>query len=310
MHAGIDLGATNCGALIAEGQRALGRASRSTPRDGSGVAAAVGDTLRAACEDAGVAVGSLDGVGAAVAGPVEEGAGRPTNVPVDRVEPSDVLPAGLDTDDLPVWMVNDAAAGALAEQRFAGAPPDAVYLTFSTGIGAGAVVDGHVLSGVDDAAAELGHVPVGADGRECTCGGRDCWEAYCAGRAIPDLARSVAAATDADTVLDLEEATAREVLEAVGEDPVADAVRERLAAYNARGLAVAARAYAPALVSVGGAVALAHTWLLEDARDRLPETVFPAPELRITPLGHDAGLWGAVAAAVRDGRPPRGNGSG
>jgi glucokinase len=101
---------------------------------------------------------------------------------------------------------NDANAAALAEWhagRDAGSEArHLVYLTMSTGVGAGLVLDGRVHGGRADLAGEVGHAPVVHDGVECPCGLRGCLEAYIGGAAwsrrlrasLPDASRMLALA--------------------------------------------------------------------------------------------------------------------
>jgi|GEM_PF-4394222 len=129
------------------------------------------------------AVGPLDhDVGASVE-PVNVSAG------VDRIPLVDPLGTLVSTDRL--HLHNDATAGAIGERFFGDGETDLVYLTLSTGIGAGAVVDGHVLSGWGGNAVEVGHATVVPGGRPCGCGGAGHWEAYCGGANVPAYARDL-----------------------------------------------------------------------------------------------------------------------
>lgn len=300
-YAGIDLGATNLRAQITDpAGTALGDARRHTPSGSGGVIeGALVECLDRACAAAGVDPTELAGVGIGSIGPLDRDAGvvtAPPNVPADRIEVVESVAARV---GCPVVLENDGIAAAHGEQRFAGAPANTVYLTLSTGIGAGAIVDGHVLRGCRGNAAEVGHVVVQPGGRQCGCGGTGHWEAYCSGRAIPHLARAIAD-DGVSTALDLDELAARDVFAAAGEDPVADAVLDRMAAYNTVGIATITHAYAPELISVGGAVACNNAAaIIDPVRARLGEHLaIPAPALRRTPLGEEAVLRGAVALAL------------
>lgn len=85
--------------------------------------------------------------------------------------------------DVPVLADNDANVGALGEQLHgAGRGCDPLlYVTVSTGIGGGVIVDGKVLRGADSFAGEIGHLTVRPDGPECLCGARGCLERLCSG---------------------------------------------------------------------------------------------------------------------------------
>ena len=81
---------------------------------------------------------------------------------------------------------NDANCGMLAEWFFGAGrgAQDVIYLTMSTGIGGGIVAAGHLLHGRNRTAGEVGHVVIEDSGRQCNCGLKGCYEAYCGGRAI------------------------------------------------------------------------------------------------------------------------------
>src|SRR5439155_227886 len=78
----------------------------------------------------------------------------------------------------------------LAEHRYGAGRgvDDMVYLTISTGIGAGVISGGRLLHGANGNAGELGHVSVDHRGRRCRCGGIGCLEAYASGTNIAERA--------------------------------------------------------------------------------------------------------------------------
>ncbi len=81
---------------------------------------------------------------------------------------------------------NDANCGALAEWFFGAGKGcrDMVYLTMSTGIGGGVIAGGHLIHGKGFLAGEFGHTVMEEGGRQCNCGLKGCYEAYCGGRAL------------------------------------------------------------------------------------------------------------------------------
>ena len=84
---------------------------------------------------------------------------------------------------VPVLMDNDANVGALGEAQY-GAGRDAdplFYMTISTGIGGGIVIDGKIYRGADSFAGELGHINIVPEGPECLCGSHGCYERMCSG---------------------------------------------------------------------------------------------------------------------------------
>jgi glucokinase len=296
--AGIDLGATNLRAVVSLSGSEAGRVERRTPdRDAETVESAISDALGAAAEAAGIDVGALEAVGVATIGPLQgDVVVDPPNL--QNVKRLRIGPVLEDAVSGPIAIRNDAIAALLAE-RAAGAPASTVYLTLSTGIGAGASVDGQVLTGRDGNAAEVGHLVVDPAGeRQCGCGGWGHWEAYCSGAALPGTAAHVQETASVETGLDLEGLTAPDLVAAAGSDPLADRTFERVARYNAIGIAGLVHAYAPTLIVVGGSLGRAASeYVLEPAEARLPSYLaVESPEIRLTNLEEPA-LEGALHLA-------------
>ena len=92
---------------------------------------------------------------------------------------------------LPVFITNDANAAALGEKVFGqgrGAQ-NFVYVTVSTGIGSGVILNGKLFLGASFGAGEVGHTIIFPDGEKCGCGQRGCLEAYASGTAIARFAQ-------------------------------------------------------------------------------------------------------------------------
>lgn len=298
---GIDLGATNLRVAIADVDGSIvSRADRQTPDgDGDAITSAVTATLRRTADAAGVEPGSLRALGVASVGPLDEEAGVVLDPPnlqgVSRVALGETLEAETES---PVVVTNDAIAGLRAE-RAAGAPPNTVYLTLSTGIGAGACVDGHVLGGRHGNAAEMGHIVVDPGGAlECNCGGPGHWEAYCSGTALPEHAAHVARTASVSTELPLGNLTTPKLVEMADTDDLADRTLRRVARFNAYGLGALVHAFAPSAIRVGGTLgreASAH--VLEPAIEQLPTYLaVDPPDVRLTDLD-DPPLRGALLIA-------------
>lgn len=91
-----------------------------------------------------------------------------------------------------VYIANDANAAALGE-ALAGAAkgaPTSMMITLGTGVGGGIILDGKIFAGgVNFGGAELGHTVIVAGGRQCSCGRRGCFEAYCSASALSAMTR-------------------------------------------------------------------------------------------------------------------------
>jgi glucokinase len=316
-YAGVDLGATNVRAVVADGSgEPIGRDRCATPQGPSGIAVteAVLSVVRGACEDADLAPESLTAAGVGSIGPLDlaEGAvAEPANLP-DTIEHVPLVgPIRELIDSERVYLHNDTSAGVIGQRFYSDLnPDDMVYLTISSGIGAGVTVDGNVLSGWDGNAGEVGHVTVDPEGRmPCGCGRDGHWEAYCSGDNVPAYAAYVHDREGIETDLPVHdpEFSAADLFAAVGDDPLADDVVDRLADWNAIGVATVVSAYAPLVVYVGGAVALNNPEAVVDPiRERLDDLVMSnVPEIRLTSLGEDVVVLGAVASAMTGGTGDR-----
>lgn len=91
-----------------------------------------------------------------------------------------------DAFGLPVWVDNDVRAAAWGEFRFgAGAGARSLVAVFvGTGVGSGAVLAGALWRGAGNAAGEIGHTQLVADGLPCACGQRGCMEQYASGSGL------------------------------------------------------------------------------------------------------------------------------
>jgi glucokinase len=253
------------------------------------------------------------GVGVSFGGPVDSAGGR--IVRSMHVPGWDGYPLAAELATLfgaPARIANDARAGALGEWRFGtgGARGSLFYLTVSTGVGGGLVIDGAPVDGASGLAGEVGHLTVDANGPPCSCGRRGCVEAFASGPAIArEASRRVAADMAGSPNL---AARLTDPAGLTGKD-VADAATtgDRLAAElmtaagSAAGLAVASviAVVNPDVVAVGGGVAKsgAAFWesLLATAqREALPTStkILPAKLVDTAPLA------GALVLAQRAAR--------
>lgn len=243
----------------------------------------------------------IDAVAISCTGLVDDAAGvicdldTPAGETVERVDVAGPVDAA---HDLPVYLVNDCNAAALGEWYY-GARSDQdclVHVTFGTGIGGGIVEDGRLSRGESGQAGEFGLLPV-APHEYASTGVTGAWEAVCSGRGIPEyVARQRSDGEEKFAVS--EEFTAEAVFEAAaaGEE-FAETCLDEIARYNAAGIAAICNAVNPGLVTLGGGVALNNgEWIVSGIERSLDEFLFvDAPELTLSPLGDDVGLYGALA---------------
>ncbi|KZN24714.1 glucokinase [Haladaptatus sp. R4] len=313
-YAGVDLGATNVRAAVADGDgNVIGTYDRGTPRGPNGIAVteAVLESIRGACTNAGVDPRELRAAGIGSIGPLDLAEGAvdgPANLPdtIGRIPLTGPVSKLIGSDR--IFLHNDTNAGAIGQRFYSDRnPDDMVYITISSGIGAGVSVDGNVLTGWDGNAGEVGHMLVDPHGgRTCGCGKDGHWEAYCSGNNIPEYARMLAKEDESvETSLPLDDPdfSAKDVFEYAGLDAFADHVIEQVAHWNTVGVANVVQAYAPIVVYLGGAVVLNNEELVVDPiRERVGNHLLNnVPDVQVTTLGDEVVLKGAVASALTDG---------
>ncbi|HEY2698225.1 MAG TPA: ROK family transcriptional regulator [Pseudonocardiaceae bacterium] len=260
------------------------------------------ELTEAAIAETGVARAKILGLGLGIACPVDASTGELHAEDIMAgwvgVRPTDEL---ADRTGLPVQIINDANAGALAERRFGAARDvgNVVYLRLSSGIGAGVVSDGRMLLGHDGLAGELGHVTVEPQGALCRCGNRGCLETVASPTAIAgQLSRGRGEPVHGGDI---------EALLAAGDRGTLRAIEDAGEAVG-RALAMSVMLLNPELIVVGGDLVSAGEALFEPMRRTIGRTIMRAQQnsLRIVPgaLGDSAGVLGA-AALVLDTVPER-----
>jgi len=204
---------------------------------------------------------------------------------------------------LPAFVANDVNACALGEMVFGAARGlrDFAWMTISTGIGGGIVIDGRIYEGGRCVAGEFGHLVVEDDGPVCGCGNRGCLEACASGTAIAARA-SEAVASGEETVM-CEPLSAKSVAEAARKgDDVAKRIFEKEALYLGKAFSWIINILNPEMLVIGGGVALAADLFLPHARQICKERVISEANkgipIVVTKLGYNAGLIGAAALAL------------
>ena len=208
----------------------------------------------------------------------------------------------------PVVLENDGNAACYGEYALgAGKGLDnMVFFTLGTGIGSGIILDGKLVHGAADNAAELGHMIIYPDGRKCGCGQKGCVEAY--------ASASSTARRAAEAVKSAPQSTLKKVLDEKGSITCKDVfdharagddLAKEITDGTARALAILCvnmlHTTEPARIIFSGGMIAAGPMLLDRIKYFFDEQIWTlkkeAVEICFATLGEDAGIIGAAALA-------------
>lgn len=310
----LDIGGTKLGAALFDtSANLIGRARMPThAREGpDAVFARITRLIGSLAERHGINTDKIRYVGVGCGGPLDSETGvvySPPNLPEWDAFP---LKEKLQTHfGFPAYVDNDANAAALGEYRFGAARGyrNIFYITVSTGIGSGLILDGKIYRGTDYSAGEFGHIVMARNGPKCNCGGRGCLEALASGTAIAKHAnRAVRRSPDSLLARLLANKrgplTAKDVADAARKgDPLAQQIFQDAAAYLGLGITSAIHLLNPDIVVLGGGLTNTGRLLLNPVRrvvsERAQEHLASHVPIVRAGLGKQVGLYGALAVAL------------
>ena len=186
---GVDLGGTQIRTAVLRGPTLLSRVSLMTGKTPSPdrIIPRTYTAIQEALGKAGTTIEQIAGIGISAPGPLDSKTGvifTPPNLPGwDHVPLRDIFTEHF---HIPIFVENDANAAGLGEHMFgAGRGINSiVYITISTGIGGGVIIDGKILEGVSGTAGEVGHMTIDWHGERCNCGNIGCLEYIASGASI------------------------------------------------------------------------------------------------------------------------------
>jgi len=275
------------------------------------------DSAHRALKQAGVAISEIYAIGVGAAGISNPEAGilfTSPNLPGWRDVPlRDIMQERLGKR---TFLINDANAAALGEFYFGAArrARNFIYITLSTGIGGGIVIDGKIYTGAIGAAGEVGHMTIDDNGPICNCGNRGCWETLASGTALAKEARHRIKEGVRTSILtyaegDVERVTAQVIHNAADQgDGLAKELIARTGYYVGVGLANLINIFNPELIVIGGGLSNIGDMLLEPAfkvaGERAYKEASQAVRFASAELGRNSGVLGAAAFALREmGKP-------
>ncbi|MCM3597101.1 ROK family transcriptional regulator [Metabacillus idriensis] len=162
---------------------------------------------------------------------------------------------------VPVQIENEANAGACGEKKF-GAGKDLtniIYVSVGIGIGTGLILNGELFKGNNGFSGELGHMTIEADGPECRCGNKGCWELYASEKALIQSAEQDGIQAENGRKLSLE------ALNELAENGDAKVIKvfEGIGEYLGTGITNIINIFNPEQVIIGNRLASSSKWLEE-----------------------------------------------
>lgn len=311
---GIDLGGTKIlTAVIGPGGTMLSRDHSITPA-AHGVQAvidAVVESARRALEDAGVAAADLATVGIGAPGLSNPDTGvlyTSPNLPGWKNVPlRDIVARELGA---PAYLINDGSAAAIGELHYGAArgAKDFIYITVSTGIGGGIVINRDIYAGSIGTAGELGHMVIDDNGPLCNCGNTGCWEMLASGTALAAEARRIIEKGSDSAILQYARGDVNKVnaehIEAAARagDELASRLIARTAYYLGVGFSNLINIFNPEVIVIGGGLSNIGDLLLAPAYEEAGRRAFRQPyastRFSRAELGRNSGVIGAAAFAL------------
>lgn len=257
---------------------------------------------------------SIEGIGLSLASPVEPVTGvmySPPNLGPEwhLYSPIPLLQERL---NLPVLAENDATLGALGEHAFGAGRGcrNMIYMTVSTGIGGGIIINDRLFTGSNGFGSEIGHMTIDRNGPLDNCGNVGCLEALASGTALARMARDRLRAGESSTMLDpaapdIEAVDARAVVRAAGQgDALAISLLDEVARSLAAGIISLMHIFDPDLIVIGGGLGqnlkmFMPTIEAEVKRHAMAHFKGEAPVAK-SQLGDDVSLLGAAALVFQD----------
>jgi len=315
---GIDLGGSKILTAVVDARGEIVTSDENvTPatKEREAIVQSIVDSAHRVLDKSGVAISDIYAIGVGAAGISSPEAGilfSSPNLPgLRNVLLRDIVQERLGRR---TFLINDADAAAIGEFYF-GAGRGArsfIYVTLSTGIGGGIVIDGRIYTGAIGAAGEIGHMTIDDNGPPCNCGSRGCWETVASGTALVREARRRIEGGVRTSILeyaerDVEKVTPEAIHKAAQQgDNLARELISRTAYYIGVGLANLVNIFNPELIVIGGGLSNIGDMLLKPAFKTAGERAFREAfqAVRFVPagLGGNSGVLGAAAFARQEMR--------
>ena len=252
-----------------------------------------------------------EGIGVSLASPTDPDTGvmyNPPNLP--GWDGFSLKPVLEERFSLKTSLANDATLAALAEHVYGAGRgyKHMIYMTLSTGIGGGIIIDGRLYTGDRGFAGEVGHISIDRNGPPCNCGNVGCLEALASGTAVARMARERLEAGEDSVLLEhrgqLDKVDARMVAEAaISGDRLAQSIMREVGSNVGVGIVSLLHAFDPQIIVIGGGMSSSLQLLLPGITQEIERRAMVHQRDRVpvvrSELGDDVSLLGAAALAFQ-----------
>lgn len=309
---GIDLGGTNIVAgVVDEKFKIVAKAECKTavPRPESEICDSMAEVALKAVKKAKITMDEVSSVGIGVPGAVNPKTGIIEYSANLFFHNWDVVSMMQERLNKKIIIENDANAAAYGEYLAGSAKgaKNAIAITLGTGVGAGIIIDGKIYSGSNFAGAEMGHMVIVKDGKECACGRKGCWEAYASATGLIALTKQAILTEKPDYSYmlklcggDINKVSGITAFNAMRDgDALGKQVVDEYIGYLACGVVNAINIFQPDVLCIGGGISKEGETLLAPLRaivekERYTKHNDKQTVLCAATLGNDAGIIGAA----------------
>ncbi|MEG0457525.1 MAG: ROK family glucokinase [Oscillospiraceae bacterium] len=313
-YLGIDLGGTNIATgVVDENCKIVGKGNVRTelPQSPEAIADKMALSAKLALENANLTINDIQWIGIGTPGIANSETGiveYSTNFDFYDVPLEKMIEERLGKK---AFIENDANAAAYGEY-IAGAAKGAtkaIAITLGTGVGGGIIIDGKIYSGFNFAGAEIGHIVINHNGRQCNCGRKGCFETYSSATGLIQTTKEYMQKNKSSKLWDI----ANGSLDNVGGKTAYDGMRacdetaieivDEYVNYLACGISNIINIFQPEILVIGGGICKEGDTLLKPLEKIVLKEIYlgkssPIPKIKIATLGNDAGIIGAAMLGV------------
>lgn len=311
---GVDMGATHIIAVLMDLQGGVAASQQlkyDVMNDPGGTIFTISQMAQELLTQTGLPKQVVTGMGITIPTPLAgEKLDRLTTIYMPAWEGCDIKAGIRRYFDIPIYVENDANAGAIAEKWWGNGRDysNLAYIKLGTGVGSGLILNNEIYRGNGGTAGEIGHTTIDPTGPTCRCGNQGCMEGMVGVPAIIKEAQQRLRKDRPDWSSDTPLTIDNIIRAALSGDPTARSIIENAGSFLGIGIANLVNVFNPGLIVLGGDLVAAGDLLLNAVRAAVVRRAMPKAasevEITISSLGDDAVAIGAATLAMQNAFQP------